>query len=536
MLKKGDLLSLLKKIVNPKALFVLILFLLFFFKGLAYLDPDFGWRIKAGEHYWRYGIPEADIFTYTMPDFPWVDHAWGVSLIFYLVYTFMGYPVLVFLMTLPVIYSLLIVSKNVSRFDFKNSVYKKLIFFFNSKSVPGVYFKLNLKDILPFSFIPLVLVSSILFTFFGVRAQVIGWLMFSLIIYWISDEKVFKKFKFLIPAFFLLWVNLHGSFALGIVSLCLFLLLKTLQTRKVLTADNFIGLFSLLLTIINPYGIGVWREVWSSASDPKLRLIISEWMPALTMFDLAMVFLICLSLTFIWKYRKNYNKFELFLFLFLFIQAVSSRRQLPLWAIFTFSLCVKGIYFFHKDLKKLKEGYSRFGKVYKTAWVLSIIIFIIQALFSYKEAIYVGRGNFYPVSAVSYLSKNVPKGEIFSDYGWGGYLILNLPQKKVFIDGRMPSWRWNPENSSDLSSAFDTYNQILSGEVDYGEFFNRFGVDTVLTRKVSEVSEHPLYLKAENFLTFFGWEKNDFEFLKLLEEDEWMKVYEDEVSVIYKKE
>jgi len=46
--------------------------------------------------------------------------------------------------------------------------------------------------------------------------------------------------------------------------------------------------------------------------------------------------------------------------------------------------------------------------------------------------------NRFPVASVKYLRAHpeVVSGEMFNDYAWGGYLILYLPERKVFIDGR----------------------------------------------------------------------------------------------------
>ena len=52
-------------------------------------------------------------------------------------------------------------------------------------------------------------------------------------------------------------------------------------------------------------------------------------------------------------------------------------------------------------------------------------------------------------------------------------------------------------------------------------------------RKETKVGE---YLKrAEEFLTQFGWKKKEFKLLNDLERDNWKKVYQDDISVIYRK-
>jgi hypothetical protein len=46
--------------------------------------------------------------------------------------------------------------------------------------------------------------------------------------------------------------------------------------------------------------------------------------------------------------------------------------------------------------------------------------------------------NRFPVATANYLRAHpeTVHGEMFNEDGWGGYLILYLPERKVFIDGR----------------------------------------------------------------------------------------------------
>ncbi len=518
------------KLQKLKPFFYFLIFTAFYLKGLILFDPDFGWRIKAGEYFWQNGIPKTDVFTYTMPNFPWVDHAWGMSLVFYLVNKYLGYPVLVFFATFLVMVVMIILS----RFIKNNNVFKSggLNFVISSRFIPSYLFKLKLLDIHPFNCFLFFFSASIFLPFFGVRAQVIGWLFFSLLVYLFSETRIYLKYGLFLPFLFLIWVNLHGSFSLGISILVIYVLLKFTKKREISFKDLLILFFSIMATFINPYKGSVWREVWSSVSDSNLRFKIAEWMPALTMFDLTIVFWISLSFVLIKKYFKKYSSFELFVFVFLFIQALSSRRQIPFLTIFSFPLLIKSINFFVNDVRKLKSGILRFKKVYKIALAISFVTFLVQMYFSLRSAYFLRPESFYPVGAVNYLKKNLPKGEIFSYYGWGGYLIMNLPQKKVFIDGRMPSWRWDPKNLPDLNNAFKVYDDILSGKVDYGEVFKKFNIDTVLAVKQDE---NKLYEYLFKVMRSIAKLKDSPSFIESIENDDWIRVYEDDISVIYQK-
>jgi len=524
---------------GPLLPFLVILFFLslFVFKGVLFLDPDFGWRVVAGESFLKRGIPKTDLFSYTMPSFPWVDHAWSLSVLIYLIYSTTGFLGLSVLFSLVALASLLISAKRVKAQLENPKLFEKIALVLDGRRIPlFVYLPLNFKYLSYFVSLPVILSTSILFTFFGVRVQVFSWLMVSIILYIFFSEKVWQRWKFVLPILFLVWANLHGSFAVGIEAFFLFLLLRAIRLRKVFLVDWFYFFVSLLATFLNPYGIGVWREVWSSVSDSSLRWRIAEWMPALTMLDLTIPTFIAFSGGLLFKYRKKFSLEEKGVFILFLLQAIASRRHLPLWTITALPISCKGIYYVWLEAKKVKEGVDRFNKIYEIGFLFVSALFFIQAFFAIQEANFLGKGNFYPKGAVNYLSGKVPNGQIFSEYGWGGYLIWKLPQKKVFIDGRMPSWRKKPLKEGELESAFDAYEEILKGKIDYKEVFRKFDIDTVLWSNPKEKTPlDELFEKIERFLQVFGWKPNKFDFLETLEADGWIKEYQDKAAVIYKK-
>jgi len=243
-----------KKPFPNTGLFILVFaLLLFILKGYVYLDPDFGWRLKAGEIYWSQGIPKTDPFSYTMSSFPWVDHAWGTSLIFYLFNSSFGYISLSFVVTMLAVAALLISAKSISESFHHKDFYKNTEIFLGGKMFPRLVIKIDFNKLHSFGNLPFLLVASILFTFFGIRAQVVSWFMFSLLLYWLSDKERWKKVRLFAPAFFLIWTNLHGGFALGIFVFILYLALKFYRNKKVDLLESLILLFCLLSTFINPY-------------------------------------------------------------------------------------------------------------------------------------------------------------------------------------------------------------------------------------------------------------------------------------------
>ena len=86
----------------------------------------------------------------------------------------------------------------------------------------------------------------------------------------------------------------------------------------------------------------------------------------------------------------------------------------------------------------------------------------------------------YPVEAVNYLKEEHISGRLFNDYGWGGYIIWQAPEIKVFIDGRMTGWR-----KDDGSYILADYVAIAQGNCD---IVLEYQIETVLITKNLEVS------------------------------------------------
>ncbi len=123
---------------------------------------------------------------------------------------------------------------------------------------------------------------------------------------------------------------------------------------------------------------------------------------------------------------------------------------------------------------------------------------------------------------------------MFSEYGWGGYLIWKYPQKKVFMDGRMPSWRWTAP-AGESNWAFKDYIRIMS-EGKFDEEFRKYDIRAVMLPRYSLTGEIP---KANAGwwakLMRIGLDKEKADFKKKLEDGGWKKVYEDEVAMVYVK-
>lgn len=486
------------RLSTAKALtwFLLIaIFAVFFVRGVVSLDPDFGWHYKMGELILTSGIPQSDPFSYTMPSFAFIDHEWLTNVLIYLGQVYVSYPVLAALFALIATLALFLPLARHRSSE---------------------------------SWLVLVLASGSLIGYVGVRPQLLSWLLLALVTLILSSTKL-HKFQFLLPLIAFVWVNLHGSFPVALVVYAIWVVTRWLHQRQI-DRVQFLTLFlALLASFVNPYGPRIWDEVFRQFTDTSLRWSIAEWVPTLFVTNFPLSFYAVLSVYFVGKYRSRFDPAILAVYAVLLLQGLSAFRHAPLWVIFSLPITVQALTHFRVSLPKVAE--SRYAQVFQFAFALAGTMFAVNAWLGISTGLRLSKQNFYPVAAVNYLDTHPFEGELFSDYGWGGYLIWQLPYKKVFIDGRMPSWRWPGAPQTESPGAFDDYQAVLTGDMPFTQVAAKYDITRVLWPK--RVQSSLLSRFSEKISNLFNRKRNSFHLDTALEQEGWRVVYEDGVAVVY---
>ncbi len=477
-----------------------VFFLVFFVKAQIFLDPDFGWHIKTGQLILQQGFPRTDPFSYTMPDYPYVDHSWGTDVFIALVYPIIGK------IGLSIIFSCFVIAT---------------LWMLRPKNI----FK-STKPLIDGS---LFLVAGTLLPPFGVRIQVISWFLFVLVLKLVFDNKLWIKFRFLLPFLFFVWANLHGGFFVGFFVIVMFCLARFIKKRQIGVRDCVIVLFSVLATFVNPYGLSLWGIVLTTIINTQFQSSIAEWQPAYTVVIFPVLMLFVLSSLSIWKYRRKINLEYILIYLLLTWQAYSHIRQEPLWSMVAFLIFVICLNFFYNDIKKDKIAIVRLQFASKIAFYFFMLIFVLQAFSSVGESFFLTEKSFYPTNAIVFLKNYPSSGQVFSDYGWGGYIIWKIPEKKTFIDGRMDVW----------GGAMKDYLAITKDGDDPIPYFDKYNVDTVLWpfAKTKETILSKFLGNLENKLSSFLHKKTDKKvgLVEKLQALGWKEIYKDDISVILKR-
>ena len=429
----------------------LLLYTLFFilciYRGVVILDPDFGWILRMGKIILERGIPEKDPFSYTMSSYPFIAHQWLSEAIIAYLYRLIGGLGLAAVFAFFVVFSLFISVSRIAK------AYKNWLF------------------------VPLFLAICLLADFVSVRPQIFSWVLFSVLIKLLFSD--FKHKALLTPIIFLGWVNLHGGFAAGFIILFLITACEVFENKRAVRESAVTLALSFLATIINPYGLRVWQEPIMTITDRTLSRYIVEWQSAVYISNFLFWIYLSFSAIFIVIYRRTFKLSEKVVFVFLLFSALSSKKQIPLFVLFSLPLLVYALSLFYAEAKKIKFGAIRFKRLYRYLSILVITLYIpflivlVQRLSLFKEE------KFYPVKAVELLQEEYPGGRIFTLYEWSGYINWKLPKYKIFINGMMSIWRGH-EKPNESPHALVEYRDILIGKKSFKDVIRKYGITTVL--------------------------------------------------------
>lgn len=291
----------------------------------------------------------------------------------------------------------------------------------------------------------------------------------------------------------LLWVNLHGGFFIGIITLAIYTVTEGIRLKKMPNFHLILCVLCLLLSVCNPYGVQIWKEVLLTSTDLMVRASISEWMPAFFYINIPFWiytgFIIALAI----RYRNiKENLFYLVLGTFLLINVFVGMRHIPLWLLTTFYMWGQYYPQLKQDSARNKTIRARFDKVKKIATYTIAAAFFIQSVFYIQSIISSIETKMYPVGALKYLTTQKKDGNMFALYGWGGYIVWKIPGEKTFIDGRMPIWNGGNKNTRFLSYAYADYLNILGGRAPFEYYRAKYHITYVLmpTKKRGETGKN----------------------------------------------
>ena len=462
---------------------LLIFVFSFLFKTDHSFDQDLGRHIKLGEIILKTkAIPNTNLFSYTNPDFPFINTHWLFEVFVYVWSTSLGFESLLILKIIIFLFSVWLIIKTIS--------------------------KQNQALLLPIGFIFLHVLRERL----ELRPEIFSFLFTALTLYILEVSLRAKRgnLLFILPFIQLIWINTHIYFFVGLILQAIFLLKG--YCTKILA---FVFILSVILSLINPnelkgllYPLNVNQNYGYTIVENQTMFFLENLKfsdPNFLFVKLSIAITILSML--ITSVKRLFNVKNILISLFGLTMALLNVRSFP-YLIFL----------------SLPAVLSNFGEIKKNSFTrfLSFITCILLLV----ESFFYLNGDYYKYkdmdntvqlklvesgkNSMDFVIKNDLPGPIFNNFDIGSYLAYRgYPKLKVFVDGRPEAY----------PKEFFT-NIYIPSQYDYSKFKQlekTLGFNTII---FSHTDQTP-------------WGKN---FLQnVVKDQDWRLVYTDDSIIVLLK-
>lgn len=389
-------------------------------------------------------MPVTDPYSHTLPEWPWVNHAWATDGLLAAIYSGLG-----------------------------STGSLGIILFFASVTIGAFLLAAGISR--AGRTYRLLAVSAALWAalpFLGARTQMITLLGLAVVL------RLFGRYQacrlahlWLLPILFLIWANLHGGFTAGLFVLGLILaaglVIRLAVDRRPSLADRLdepvpawprivhlalVILIAVLVTFANPYGWRLHAEIFTSLTDRFMIDTLHEWQPVSLTTRAGAIYvgyLVAMGLLMLGLYRRIEPMRWTILAVFLLL-SLKHWRNVPFFLLLSVPLLADLLAVLTERLTAGIGGllHPKRGALAATLAVAAIItylgpIHLHQVARAGLAPDVFFRETDYPIEAVQWIRAHRGQlgARLYNDYGLGGFLLWWLPEEKIFIDGRMPAWR-----------------------------------------------------------------------------------------------
>ena len=446
-------------------------------------DPDIWWHLHNADYLIQHhSLPRYDMYSFTVPGHPWINHEWLSDLPYYFawkVFGLNGIDTLAVTLLCLIYLGVLYLSYRECG-NYKSAVLATACAIFLGR------------------------VS------FGPRTILFGYAYLVVLLI------ILQRFKqkscaplWLIPPLFCLWINTHGSWSLGMIFFSsiiaggLFAFKWGMVESEIWTSAQRKRLLltwgaSVILLFVNPYGARLVFYPLDLAFHQKTNIEhVAEWVSV--------------------NFHDFRGKMVIALIIVLFLSTILRPRRwtltelaITIFALYSGLTYVRFLFLTGVVLAPVLATMLDFVPLYRAELDTPVlntfaIVLMIAGVIHYRPSeskLQATVDSQYPVGSIAYLQAHPPTGPIVNYYLWGGYINWKDSDLKVFVDGRADIF--------DYSGVFTDYLALLSLEYP----------DTVLGKYKAQ---YVLFPHGEPF-TY------------LMEHDsKWKTIYSDQNSVLLER-
>ena len=414
-------------------------------------EPDIWWHLRNGRYLLQYhSLPRVDMYSYGAAGSPWLDHEWLSEIPFYLGFKAMGLPgiVLVYFVVISLIFAAVYYRTCRSGSDCKDATLVTCAAIF------------------------LATVSI------GPRTLLFGWLCMAALLLLLDQFERSGKGLWLVPPLFALWINLHGSWVLGMVAMAVTIASGLVEGKwGLVTARRWSPLQwkKLLITLAcsmgalfaNPFGYRLVVYPFDFLfRQPSNMKKIQEWQSVdfnTATGKIAMLMLCALLAAALFS-RRRWRLGEIIVAAIAVWNGLSHTRLLFFSALILPPFLAPRVRLFRPYDKQL-------DKPWLNAFIMAGIVGAMIFFFPSQSQLQSQIDERYPTNAVEFMQQHNIQGRLFNVYHWGGYIEWKAPDVKPFYDGRTDIFVHN--------GTFDEGLRV-AGVKEPFEVLNKYGIEYVL--------------------------------------------------------
>jgi len=457
---------------NTQSAFAAILFLgLLAMTARNAVDPDLWWHLRTGQWIVETGhVPHSDPFSFTRAGHAWVSHEWLSDVVFYELWKHLGATALI-------VFSAIVTTAG---------------FMLLYLRCPGK------KHWAAAATVVGALASA---PSWGVRPQMFTFTLASLLLWLLEGgtkleagtetKKARPRLLLWIPPLFLLWLNLHAGFALGLALLSAYgvgLILEISvgntpwqDARPMLLWVLLVLLACLALVPINPSGAQLYRYPFDTLRSPAMRSFIVEWFSPDFHEWLYRPFLLVwlLLMTALASSRSQPKGRVIVPLLLTSFAALDAVRHIPIFVLLAIPVIAASLPGASAPQAVAQQHpiSTRFRPLFNGAVLVLMAVLALVKWVTLARNQEAREAEQFPEQAVAFLRGSDQPRKIFVYYDWGGYAIWKLyPEYRVFVDGRADLYGADLRGE-DLLRQFETAVQLRTG---WRDVLDNWKVEAVL--------------------------------------------------------
>jgi hypothetical protein len=395
---------------------------------LTQSDGDLAAHIRMGETILSAGqLPTHSLASYTAASDPLVAHAWLSEVVFALLFRLGGLPLLTIITTIVIALT---------------------------HGAIAVWLRKRGAD--PrWAFAAAMLSLALASTHWLTRPHMFSIVGAALTLMILELESARKKMA-LSVVLFAVWANLHGGWLFGEIMIAAYIAGDILEARSAgsdgdmwrsrARANAAMLALSLCATLINPYGIGLHREVFSAVTSTSLATNISEYLPPNFTEILQVPFIIAILLTItLFTFTTKRIQYDwLVLILISLFFALRSYRNIALFGVTAWPLIALYAARAWPERTKPFRWFSDFARLDQRsrtgiiAVPLGIIALAVGLNHGSLGGVQLVPDHFssrkFPVAAVAKAREARLQGNVFDAWVWGGYIMYAWPEARLHVD------------------------------------------------------------------------------------------------------